>query len=61
MLLCQQPPLAFSLRVNITAHHVDRSKPYPPWLKVRRPPLMPLPISTAAPTALLWWFAALPS
>jgi hypothetical protein len=27
-------PTQFSARVEITAHLVDRSKPYPPWLKV---------------------------
>mmetsp|Transcript_62229 Transcript_62229/g.140742 ORF Transcript_62229/g.140742 Transcript_62229/m.140742 type:complete len:241 (-) Transcript_62229:167-889(-) len=27
-------PFRFSARVEITAHLVDRSKPYPPWLRV---------------------------
>uniref|UniRef100_A0A7S0RLK7 Secreted protein n=1 Tax=Pyramimonas obovata TaxID=1411642 RepID=A0A7S0RLK7_9CHLO len=34
---CAKPapqwPLQFSAKVNITAHHVDKTKDYPPWLK----------------------------
>lgn len=28
-----QLPLQFKAKVNITAHHVDKTKDYPPWLK----------------------------
>lgn len=31
----EQLPTQFTAKVNITAHHVDRTRDYPPWLKVR--------------------------
>jgi hypothetical protein len=53
-----QLPVAFHATINITAHHVDRTKPYPPWLKVCPshpfPPLRPTPRGGSLSKAADW-------